>query len=57
MLSDDNLLTYFSNTALKPVWRKELPTSSESEAYSLKYINDLVVAISDDRAIMINPAG
>jgi len=26
MLSDDNLLTYFANTAQKPVWRKELPT-------------------------------
>jgi hypothetical protein len=56
MLSNDNLLTYFANTALKPVWRKELPSSAE-ETYQLKYVNDLVVAMSNDRAIMINPAG
>ena len=57
MLSDDNLLTYFANTAMKPVWRKELPTNSVDDTYSLRYINDLIIALSNDRAIMINPAG
>ena len=32
MLSDDNLLTYFANTAQQPLWRKELPTQF-NEAY------------------------
>jgi len=58
MLSDDNLLTYFSNmVSAKPAWRKELPTTVGGESYKLIHVDETLIAYSNERAIMLNTNG
>lgn len=56
LLSEDNLLTLFDNQIEKSIWRKELPNSGD-ESYTLRHVDDRLIAYSNERALMINVAG
>lgn len=57
MLSDDNLLSYFNNTASgEAQWRKQLPTN-DGETYQLRHMDMSLVAYSSERALMVTTQG
>lgn len=56
ILSVDGVLTHFDSLAQRTLWRRQLPQNGE-ETFTLRNVGRNILALSNERAILINSAG